>query len=271
MTTTLFTAINNSPDLIGQDQNFTHHLYVGKKSLGLTVESTEGLSSPGPVEPGSYSSPLETGTNETRLGATKVPKSQHWNSQAMTIQANLIGINPLGLKLKNKNSIAQTVQYKASAATTVDTGGAGTLTLTLVAVTNFAVGSMVEIEMPAGYPEYRRVQVLDTVGKEITLDYPLLVAPDEGADVKVVTGVTDKPGGSRPEKWSVLALHSGDFDDRLIHFFDDVRVSSGNLNLPDANAGGIALNLMVFPKTEVHAGRSEPIFMTERLVFEDEA
>lgn len=266
MATTVFTSQNLNPTLIQEDQNWTNHIFMAKKSAGLTIDSASGLYAPGPVRPGSYSSPMETGTNKTELGAVKTPSSLHYNSQAMTVQFGVYGLTPFGMKIKNKNTIAQTITYGTGSTTVVNSSGT-TTGLELTSATNFAEGQMIEIQMPNGEFEYRRIAALDSA--DVTFDYPLFEAPDDAATVKHVTKIRDKPGGTRPEKYSLLSNMSGDYQDRLLHFMTDVRVSDGNYEMPDSDAGGINFTLDVFPQKETISGRVEPIFMVEDLVFED--
>lgn len=266
MATTVFTSQNLNPTQVQEDQNWTNHIFMAKKSAGLNIDSASGFYSPGPTRPGSYSSPMETGTNKTQLGAVKTPSSLHYNSQAMTVQFGTYGLTPFGMKIKNKNNIAQTFTYGTGSTTVVASSGT-TTGIELTSATNFAEGQMIEIEMPNGEYEYRRIEVLSTA--DVTFDHPLFEAPADGATVKHVTKVLDKPGGTRPEKYSLLSNMSGDYQDRLIHFITDARVSDGNYEMPDGDAGGINITLDVFPQKETISGRVEPIFMVEQMVFED--
>lgn len=269
MADTAFTAINRAPNLSVQDQNFTTNAFFAKKSAGLTMTSASGWRYPGPVTPGSYSAPMNTGTNKTMLGAVKTPASLHKNSEEMTVQLGLKGISPFGLELANKNKIAVTATYIATASTTVASGTGTVNGLELTSATGFAEGQMIEIAMGSGvtaYKEYVRILTLDTT--DVTFDQPLFVAPADGAVVKAVESLDYSKGGSGIERWSGLIVNSGDeFNDRLIHFFKDVRVNQGNPEMSDAEVGGVTLTFDAFPERV----NGEPVFATERLQFSNAA
>lgn len=262
MATTTYTSLNNAPELVQQDQLWTANMYLALKSLGNDIDSANGWTSPGPIEPGSYSAPMETGTAKTELGAVKTPQSLHYTRHAQTVTANLIGITPFGNQVRHKNNLTPTVTY-GTGDDAVATSGGTTTAVTLDDASAFSEGDMIEIAMPAGQPEYRRVDAKSS--NTLTLDHPLAVAPADAAAVKEVSHVDYKVGGSRPQKYSGLITLSGNYSDRLVHFFNDLRVNSGNINAPDGQPGGLALNFEAFPSRE----NGEPIFMTERFKFAD--
>lgn len=265
MADTAYTTLNRAPQLSVQDQNFTTNAWFAKKSAGLTMTSAAGWRNPGPPTPGSYSAPMNTGTNKTMLGAVKTPASLHKNSEEMTVQIGLEGISPFGLELANKNKIVPTITYIATADTTVVAASGTVNGLELTAATGFAEGQMIEISMGSGVTAYKEyVRILTLSGTDVTFDYPLFVAPADAATVKAVQSIDYSKGGSGIEKWSGLIVNSGDeYSDRLIHFFEDIRVSQGNPELPDAAVGKITLTMDVFPKRV----NGEPVFATERLQF----
>lgn len=265
MADTAYTALNRASQLSVQDQNFTCNAFFAKKSAGLTITSAAGWRNPGPVTPGSYSAPMNTGTNKTMLGAVKTPASLHKNSEEMTVQLGLEGISPFGLELANKNKIAPTVSYISGASTTVVAASGTTTGIELTAATGFAEGQIIEIAMGSGVTAYKEyVRILTLSGTDVTFDLPLFTAPADLAVVKAVHTIDFSKGGSGIEKWSGLVVNSGDeYYDRLIHYFGDVRVSQGNPEMPDAAVGKVTLTMDVFPSRV----NGEPVFATERLQF----
>jgi hypothetical protein len=268
MADSVFVAANKAPLLAVQDQNFTTNAFFARKSALQTITTT-AWRYPGPVKPGSFQNPLNTGTNKTQLGAVKTPASIHVNSQEMMLQVNLIGLTPFGMELKSKNTIAPVVTYITGASTTVVASSGTVNGLELTSATNFAQNQMIEIVMGSGvnaHVEYRRIETLS--GAVVTFDYPLFVAPADGVAVKAVESIDYSPGGSGLQKWSGLIVHSGDeYSDRLIHYASHLRVPQGNVELPDGNVGEIAVQFEVFP-TRVSG---EPVFLTERLQFQNAA
>lgn len=260
-----FLEQNTAPQLAMQDQNFTTNSFFARKSKGLTIDSTSGWRSPGPLEPGSYNAPLQTGTNKTKLGATKVSVSQHVNSQDMTMQEKLIGLTVFGMELKNGNKIDPVLVYISAASTTVVASSGTVDGLELTDNTGFAEGMVVEVILGTGdtaYPEYRRIETLS--GSDIVFDYPMFEAPEDLAVIKGVQDVDFSPGGSGLRKYSALTVCSGDeYADRLIHYFPDVRKNQGNVETPDANVGMIMLDFEVFSQRK----NNKPVFGTERLRF----
>jgi len=269
MPDSVFTAINRAPELAIQDQNFTMNAFLARKSAGLAYNATSGWRYPGPLTPGSYGAPLNTGTNKTMLGSTKSAVSLHVNSQEMTVQFGLEGITPFSLEVANKNQIAPVATYISAANSTVAAGGGTTTAITVASGTNFTAGMMIEIPLGTGnaaYLEYRRI--LSKSGNILTLDYPLFEAPADSAAIKGVEVIAYKKGGSGIQQWAAIFVASGDlYNDRMIHHAKDLRVSNGNPELPDGNVGKVTLAFEVFSAKE----SGEPVLMTEYLQFANAA
>lgn len=268
MADTVFTAPNIAPDLQMQDQNYTAKIFAAPKAAGLTETSTSGWRDVGPIEPGSYSSPMTVSTNETMLGSNKVAVSQHVNQMSMNIQFNMAQITPFGQQLKNRTVQTPVVTY-GTGDTTVAAGGGGVKTITLTAATNFAVNDIVEVIIGTGasqYKDYRRIQSIVT--NAITLDYPLYEAPADASTVKSVQQIKYRQGLSQLAKWSLMAVFSGDeYKDQLIHVYSDVRIPEANNTMPDANVGNTTYNMTVFPSRETVDGKIQPVFGSEILKF----
>jgi len=269
MAYTAFDKLDTCPDLKLEDNNFTVNAYFAKKSAGLDENSTSGWRSPGPLDPGSYEAPLQTTTNETKLGATKVIRSQHVNDQALTLNMGIKGLTPFGMRLKNKNSLDQIATLDASKTSliAVSTVSLNEFEVTATEGALFAAGDVVQIEIGSGnsaYLDYRRVESVtgDLIRLVKQVDEPFTV----GATVNGVIQVEDQVGGSGLQPYSALIVCTGDsFSDQLIQFFPDLRISDGKLTSPDAEVGMTTLTATVFGDCKVIGGRKEVVFGKEIL------
>lgn len=275
MAYTPFTAPNPCPGLPLGDNVFTVNPYFAKKSAGLDIDSTSGWRSAGPISPGSYEAPLSTTTTETKLGGTKVVRSQHVTDQDQQLNFTIRGITPFGLRLKNKNTIDPTVTYIAAKDTLIATVTSRTeFDVTATEGANFAAGDLIEISMSSGnaaYLEYRRIESVTT--DTIVITYPLDEDAVVGATVKGVESVKENVGGSQLQPYSGLIVCTGSqYDDQLIHYFPDLRISEANHDLTDTEASSMTFNAMVFGNcTTTPAGKKEVVFGEERLVYAEPA
>lgn len=272
MADTVFNLPNVAPNLIAQDQNYTCTIFAAPKAAGLTIASTSGWQSPGPVVPGSYDAPLSISTNETKLGSVKVAVSQHVNDLSKTVTVDLNQITPFGQRLKNRTVQTPTATY-ATGSTTIDTAGGGLSVCTLASAADFSVDDVVEFIIGAGasqYKDYRRIT--NIASATITLDYPLAEVPADGTTVKEVQNIAYREGLSQLAKWSLLVVHSGDeYSDQLIHHYGDARITEGNNSMPDANVGQTKIQATIFPSRETISGKVQPVFGTENLKFQASA